>query len=278
MTLLMAPHYGWILRRRFGEAIRVKRWSDVAPGEAFQESTGLAAHGVMDALSHDESAAREIYSEICHMPASRIRRLGEHEWKAVMRAFEHGKYVIVPLHPTRGISYEQLHEIMPRLSQDKGIAYLPLLNAAMVEANIAPPLRQAAFLAQLAHESGELRLFEEGATGDAYEGRIDLGNTKPGDGRRFKGRGPIQLTGRSAYRHAGKALGLDLENHPALVATPDVGFRAAGWFWTVKRINLLADVPNFDAVTKAVNGGYNGKASRDAYYRVANRALGIAQP
>lgn len=123
-------------------------------------------------------------------------------------------------------------------------------------------------------ESIELRAFEELATGDAYENRKDLGNMHPGDGRRFKGRGPIQLTGRSAYRAAGKALGLDLENHPELVATPGVGFRAAGWFWTMKHINRLAGVPDFDGVTRRVNGGLNGKASRDSYYRVAKRVPG----
>jgi predicted chitinase len=269
-------HLGWVLHRRFGEAIRIKRWSDVAPGEAFQESTHLAAHGIMDALAHDESAASEIYSDIGGAHSHRVQRLGTREWDAVRRAFERGRYVIVALNPPRGITYEQLHAIMPLLPKDKAVEYLPPLNAAMLEANITTPLRQAAFLAQLAHESVELRAFQEFDSGAAYEGAVRLGNTQPGDGPRFKGRGPIQLTGRSNYRAAGKALGLDLENHPEMAATPTVGFRVAGWFWTTHRLNVPSDAGNFDAVTKGVNGGFTGKASRDAFYLVAKRALGIA--
>lgn len=174
------------------------------------------------------------------------------------------------------VSLQQLRAIMPRLAEARGREVLAHLNAAMAEAGIATPRRVAAFLAQLAHESGELRYMEELASGEAYEGRRDLGNTQPGDGRRYKGRGPIQLTGRANYRAAGAALGLDLEGNPAQAATLEVGFRVAAWFWTSRELNELADAGNFDAITRRINGGYNGKADRDAYHARARAVLGAA--
>ncbi|MFE8599834.1 glycoside hydrolase family 19 protein [Archangium violaceum] len=174
------------------------------------------------------------------------------------------------------LTLEQLRAIMPRLALARAEELLPHLMAAMAEAGITTPRRKAAFLAQLAHESAEFRYFEELASGDAYEGRRDLGNTQPGDGRRYKGRGPIQLTGRNNYRDAGKDLGVDLESKPELAATPAIGFRTAAWFWRTRELNELADAGNFDAITKRINGGYNGKADRDAYHVRAQAALGAA--
>ncbi|MEW6735838.1 MAG: glycoside hydrolase family 19 protein, partial [Acidobacteriota bacterium] len=116
------------------------------------------------------------------------------------------------------------------------------------------------------------------ADGAAYEGRLDLGNIKPGDGRRYKGRGPIQLTGRSNYRAAGQALGIDLESNPERAADLDVGFRIAGWYWRTRGLNEFADQGNFDEITRRINGGLNGKASRDAYYKRALEVLKGAQP
>jgi predicted chitinase len=172
------------------------------------------------------------------------------------------------------VSVEQLRAIMPNLSDARARELMPHLNAAMEEAGINTPRRQAAFLAQLAHESGEFRWMEELASGADYEGRLDLGNTEPGDGMRYKGRGPIQLTGRSNYRAAGQALGIDLENNPTRAADPDVGFRTAAWYWNNRNLNQYADAGNFDAITYRVNGGYNGKAERDAYYARALQVLG----
>jgi putative chitinase len=128
-------------------------------------------------------------------------------------------------------------------------------------------------VAQLAHESGGFKFFEELASGADYEGRRDLGNVNPGDGVRFKGRGPIQLTGRANYRAAGQALGLDLERNPELAARPDVGFRVAAWYWQSRNISEAANAGDFNRVTKLVNGGYNGLADRERYYQRALSAL-----
>ncbi len=175
--------------------------------------------------------------------------------------------------PGKGVTEAQLRQIMPGLSADKAKQYLPHINKAMAEAGINTKQRQAAFLAQLGHESGGLRYMEEIASGAAYEGRRDLGNTQPGDGTRFKGRGPIQLTGRANYAAAGKALGLDLVNNPRQAASPEVGFRTAAWFWNSRNLNNLADQGDFRGITKRVNGGYNGLADREAYYRRALNTL-----
>jgi predicted chitinase len=177
--------------------------------------------------------------------------------------------------PPGGITVEALRAVMPNLPAAKAAEYLPLLNAAMAEAQITTPQRQAAFLATLAHESAEFRYFEEIGNGRQYEGRRDLGNTQPGDGPRYKGRGPIQITGRANYRAAGQALGIDLEGNPRAAAEPAVGFRTAGWYWTTRNINEAADAGDFRQVTRLVNGGYNGMADRQRYYDAARRALGI---
>ncbi len=172
------------------------------------------------------------------------------------------------------VTLDQLLEIIPRCPRLRAAGLLPYLELACAEFEINTPKRLAAFLAQLAHESASFRHFEELATGDAYEGRADLGNTEPGDGRRFKGRGPIQLTGRTNYRKAGAALGLDLERNPRRASDADVGFRVAGWFWKSRGLNALADAGLFDTITKRINGGYNGKPERDAFHATARRVLG----
>lgn len=171
------------------------------------------------------------------------------------------------------VTLDQLRRSMPGLSAERAQQMLPHLNAAMREANINTPARKAAFLAQLGHESGSLRYMEEIASGRAYEGRRDLGNTQPGDGVRFKGRGPIQITGRANYAAASRDLGIDLVNNPQLAATPEVGFRLAAWYWNKHDLNRYADSGNFDTITKRINGGYNGKADRDRRYRLAQQAL-----
>lgn len=171
------------------------------------------------------------------------------------------------------VTDDELRQIMPNCAAAKRADYLPYIQQAMQEFQITSYLREAAFLAQLAHESGELRYMEEIASGAAYEGRKDLGNTQPGDGKRYKGRGPIQLTGRANYQKYGDLLGLDLINNPTIAATPQVGFRIAGQFWQLNGLNPLADQQNFKQITKRINGGYNGLDDRTMYYNRAKQVL-----
>lgn len=168
---------------------------------------------------------------------------------------------------------DELKRIMPNCSAEKRANYLPFIQQAMEEFAITSYLREAAFLAQLAHESGELRYMEEIASGAAYEGRKNLGNTQPGDGKRFKGRGPIQLTGRANYKKFGDLLGLDLIDNPTMAATPQVGFRIAALFWSSNGLNEKADQQQFEAITKRINGGLNGQPDRLKYYARAKQVL-----
>ena len=181
---------------------------------------------------------------------------------------------------------EQLRAIMPQMSAARRAELLPFLLTAMAEFAIGTAARMAAFLAQLAHESGQLRFMEEiwGPT-DAqkrYEPpstlAARLGNTEPGDGRRFKGRGPIQITGRANYRRFGGLLGIDLVSEPARAAVPDLAFRIAGLFWAKNGLNELADRSSADAfreITRRINGGLNGLADRERFYAVARAVLGV---
>jgi putative chitinase len=173
------------------------------------------------------------------------------------------------------LSAQQLQAIMPKLTDDRAALFLKPLNDAMKEFVINTPKRQAAFLAQIAHESGELRYMEELISGDKYDSRTTLGNSQPGDGKRYKGRGPIQLTGRSNYHNAGLALRLDLENKPEMAAEPEIGCRVAGWYWKANGLNELADQGDFRTITKRINGGYNGQEKRLKYYLKAKEVLGV---
>ncbi len=172
------------------------------------------------------------------------------------------------------LTKEQLVEIMPRCSKSKVDVYSKYLAEAMSEGQINTVTRAAAFLGQLSLESGELRYMEEIADGSAYEGRKDLGNINPGDGKRYKGRGPIQLTGRANYRLAGNALGVDLENYPEKAADPTIAFRVAVWYWKNRKLNERADALDYKGITKAINGGYTHHDRRVTYYNKALEVLG----
>ena len=138
---------------------------------------------------------------------------------------------------------------------------------------IDKPLRQQHFLAQCAHESDHFQTTREYASGKAYEGRKDLGNTHKGDGERFRGRGLIQLTGRFNYEAASKALGEPYVDDPPLVEKFPAAAIVSGWFWAKNNINKHADRDDVRAVTKVVNGGYNGLDSRTAALKNAKTAF-----
>lgn len=143
----------------------------------------------------------------------------------------------------------------------------------MLEFAITTPLRIAAFIAQIGHESAQLRYVKELASGAAYEGRKDLGNTQVGDGIRFKGRGLIQVTGRSNYTALLMALDIDCLEHPELLETPENACRSAAWWWSTHGLNQLADTQDFSRITKVINGGTNGLAERQSFYNTALKVL-----
>jgi len=171
------------------------------------------------------------------------------------------------------ITASDLHAIMPAATGGNIDRFWQPLNDAMDEFQINTATRQAAFLAQIGHESGSLRYVRELASGGAYEGRVDLGNTEPGDGIKFKGRGLIQITGRANYVACGAALGEDLIGTPELLELPALAARSAGWFWSTHGCNELADAGNFQKLTRRINGGLNGLADREAFWGRAKEQL-----
>lgn len=154
---------------------------------------------------------------------------------------------------------------------------VPYLNDTVDEFGINTPLRQAHFLAQLAHESDNFNTTEEYASGADYEGRIDLGNVYPGDGVRFKGRGLIQVTGRANYGSCSRGLGLGntLIQRPTLLNQEDLAARSAGWYWQTRELNPVADRDDVVRVTRIINGGQRGLEDRIAKLRRAKRALKV---
>lgn len=170
------------------------------------------------------------------------------------------------------------------MSVDEYRKLTPAFNKALAQAGCTNVARAAMFCAQLGHESVGLSAMEEYASGEEYEWRGDLGNVYPGDGVRYKGRGPIQITGRANYENLSQwafAQGYVpydtyFVDNPTLLSGEEFGFLGAVWYWTVARpkLNQYADgaadpnlngvdrYDNFVAATKAINGGTNGIADR----------------
>lgn len=158
--------------------------------------------------------------------------------------------------------------------------YLPYLKEYIEAYGINTKEREAMFLAQIAHESGEMRYTREiwgpTATQKGYEGRKDLGNIHPGDGKRFMGRGLIQVTGRNNYSKCSQALtgtSITFIDTPDLLSTPRYAVQTACWFWADRGLNALADLGNIEVVTKKINGGLNGLAERKKYWERAKEIL-----
>jgi len=129
------------------------------------------------------------------------------------------------------------------------------------------------FFAQAAHETDHFQTLREYADGSAYEGRSDLGNVHPEDGRRYRGRGIFQLTGRDNYRIFGKKLNLDLENNPDLAEHPEVSVRIALEYWKDRHLNEYADNDNIELITTRINGGLNGFDERKHYLQLMKNLI-----
>ena len=173
------------------------------------------------------------------------------------------------------IDGQSMLEIAPRFSGELAERQAAIIGAVgavlrpvLAEYAIETRLRIAHFLAQCCHESAGFRTTEEFASGAAYEGRADLGNTQPGDGKRYKGRGPIQLTGRANYRAFTKwmrkhlADAPDFEANPELVATGRWASWSAIYYWATRELNRVADLDDVIRVTRIINGGQNGLGDR----------------
>ena len=171
------------------------------------------------------------------------------------------------------ILLDDLRAICPITKKARLETFVEPLNVAMQEFEINTPEREACFLAQVAHESGAFNYVRELASGEAYEGREDLGNIRSGDGPLFRGRGLIQITGRSNYRQCGDAFGIDLVGNPRLLEDADLAARSAAWWWKEHGLNELADKGDMKAITKRINGGLNGYGDRLVYWERAKEAL-----
>lgn len=176
------------------------------------------------------------------------------------------------------LGWRSLRHVVPGLTADEAKQLARDLGQAMHDFDITTRRRAAMFIAQTAHESAGFRFREEIASGQAYEGRTDLGNTHPGDGPRYKGRTYIQITGRNNYQAISHALGIDFTAHPAQLAEPRYAAKGAAWWWTTHGCNHLADTGDFTALTRRINGGINGLASRQAYHRRARRVAPFLVP
>jgi putative chitinase len=163
---------------------------------------------------------------------------------------------------------ELLDHVAERDTGDIGRAIADGLDKYCPQYSINTHLRLAHFLAQACHETEGFRYLKEiwGPTPEqlGYEHRADLGNLRPGDGRLYCGRGIFQLTGRANYARIGAALALPLEVEPELASDPVISTRIACHYWMVHGINAAADADDIIRVTKAINGGLNGLAEREA--------------
>ena len=211
------------------------------------------------------------------------------------------------------VTIKQLQSIMPKVPDPQGWARV--LNAAMEEFEIRSALRKAAFLAQIAHESTELRRLVEGLNYSAaglrrtwpsrfptdalareyerkperianfvYANRLGNRNEESGDGWRYRGRGVLQVTGRANYRSVGRMLKVAFDETPELLEDPTHAARSAGLFWWSHGLNELADTSgdqvhadeDFRLITTRINGGTNGLADRRRYWALAKQVLGVA--
>jgi putative chitinase len=166
------------------------------------------------------------------------------------------------------ITEEKLKQIYPNCKPDKLKLYTEAFNKVWPQFGVDNNKRISAFLGQVGVESGELKYDKELPSkwnkknpqdpnepcGTLYEGRKNLGNTQPGDGPKFIGRGVLQLTGRANYTDYSKKLGLDLLANPELAATPEVSVKIACQYFKDRGLLALADAWNLDEITKRVNG------------------------
>ena len=180
------------------------------------------------------------------------------------------------------VTKEQILAIMPN-AKDKVDAFLPYINGYAEVFHIDTPMRMAHFLAQIAHESGELRYTKELGNKNYFRkcdvGKLKnmLGNLKDGDGYKYRGRGLIQITGRANYQvyQNSKYCTGDIMEYPELLEEPSGATKSAMWWWWKHGLNKLADSDCFVAITKTINGGTNGLESRRKFLTRAKKVFNV---
>ena len=170
------------------------------------------------------------------------------------------------------LTSDQIRKVVGKDASQKIIdGVVASMHKHAAEFGLDTPVREVPFMAQIAHESGHFRTTSEYASGAAYEGRKDLGNTRKGDGRRFKGRGLIQLTGRANYRTFTKWMAKRVPDCPGFEAVPEKvayfpwAFWATVYYWSSRNLNRYSDSNNFETMTRRINGGLNGYSDRLRY-------------
>ena len=171
------------------------------------------------------------------------------------------------------ITREMIKAIAPNSKEEIVRPLVEFLNKHMNKYEVNTYLRVCHFIAQAAHESASFRTLEEYADGSAYEGRKDLGNVNRGDGKRYKGRGIFQLTGRANYRDMSEKLGVDLEGNPELAESPEISVLTSLEYWKSRGLNAHADKDNVEMITRRINGGLNGFNDRKNYLAKAKRII-----
>ncbi len=172
---------------------------------------------------------------------------------------------------------DSLRKLSPNGKASVINAIAPFIDKYAGQYEVNTDLRKKHFLSQAAHETDGFNTLREYASGAAYEGRIDLGNTQPGEGKKFRGRGIFQTTGRNNYERASMKIFGDkrLLTNPELLEQPEYAVKSAFIFWNDKKLNTLADQGDtpaiIKAITKKINGGYNGLQERMDYFaRIKN--------
>lgn len=171
------------------------------------------------------------------------------------------------------ITHELIVTIAPKANKSIINGLVSYLGPALEKYEINTRLRLVHFLAQAAHETDGFKTLTEYASGAAYEGRKDLGNLQPGDGKKYKGRGIFQLTGRANYKKYGTILNINLEEDPLKASTPEYAVLTACEYWNDKKLNTFADLDDIHTITKKINGGYNGLEDRKIYLERAKSII-----
>lgn len=183
------------------------------------------------------------------------------------------------------LTKEMFRKCAPYATQENIDKYYEPLLITMDDYRIDTALRLSCFLANIIHESGSFRYAKEIASGQEYDTGSkakSLGNTleKDGDGQKYKGRGPMQITGKTNYKmitdsSIGAKYKIDLVKNPELLEDPLYGMLAAGWYWNFKGLNSYADRWDFKTIVLKINGGLTHYPERVGHWIRCKEVLNV---